>query len=144
MDTKKSLHSLVYVSHTSYPWTDLELNNLVTKAASHNSEKEITGMLVHSNNRFLQVLEGEERHVKSLYKTICADKRHEKVLLLVEHPISRRNFVGWSMGYKSIESEQLERASGFTSIDQFFEKPNVENSGHPALTFLKKFYEKNY
>lgn len=143
MDTIKTLYSLVYISKTTETWTDSGLKDLVSNAVSFNIESEITGMLIFMNDRFIQVLEGEEKVVKSLYQSICKDPRHEKQLILVEHPIHKRNFVGWSMGYKKINTDQLERASGFTNVDQFIEKPKIKRSVHPALLFLKMFYEKN-
>jgi len=64
----------------------------------HNPERGITGILCHSGQSFLQVLEGGRVQVNDLYNTICRDPRHEQVTLLHYEEVSERRFASWTMG----------------------------------------------
>jgi len=89
---------LIYRSKTSW---DILTNELLRKLAvgstSRNGEKGITGILLLSDESFLQVLEGPEPAVNALYGKIIQDKLHAEVTLISYEQIGSKSFDGWSM-----------------------------------------------
>lgn len=57
----------------------------------------VTGALLVWQDVFVQVLEGEESVVRTLYATIHADHRHDHVALLDADVAPERVFGAWSM-----------------------------------------------
>ena len=58
-----------------------------------------SGLLVYHGGAFLQVLEGLEAALNSLYAIIDDDPRHMNCRLLLRTEISEREFGEWSMGF---------------------------------------------
>ena len=58
---------------------------------------DITGLLVLSDETFLQVLEGPDHAVNGLYAKILANEMHHDVTLLGYEQAARRSFDHWSM-----------------------------------------------
>lgn len=73
------------------------ISNLVEKAAIHNKKTGITGLLLLSGDRFLQVLEGPVRFTNQLFVNIVKDTRHTDVELVCYEEITSACFHDWSM-----------------------------------------------
>lgn len=61
----------------------------------------ITGVLMCKEGSILQVLEGEENAVMTLYKSTVSDSRVLNPLVLIKRETTRPEFKNWSMGYKN-------------------------------------------
>ena len=94
------LHLLRYQSTAQLSLTDKDLQALLTKARAFNKLNQISGMLLYRAGQFVQVLEGEEDVLRSLYNKIACDPRHTNVLKLADEPLHQRGFAGWSMAYR--------------------------------------------
>jgi hypothetical protein len=94
-------------------------------------------------DRFIQLLEGPEKDVKECFLTITQDERHSKIVILLEGTLEKRIFEDWHMGFESLNEEQLHRHTGFRNLENLFDSQKVTNESHPALIFLKLFYDKN-
>ena len=88
--------------------------SLLNQARTRNERLGITGMLLYSDCRFVQALEGEKETVLSLYKDIQDDARHYNLTTLAENSISKRMFPDWTMGYKNIDLEQYRNIPGLS------------------------------
>lgn len=140
----ENLYCIIYVSYTD-DWDSGKIMSLCNEASVFNKSHNITGMLVLLNNRFIQVLEGERSSVKALMDKIQQDQRHRGVLVLVEFDLAQRNFDNWSMGFKEVNNETFKEMSGLTDLEEFISEVSTkELSNHPALAFMKRFYDKNY
>ena len=69
-----------------------ELTDLLQKARLANETLGLTGMLLHSDRNFFQVLESESAVVDKLYEKIIRDERNERCTLIIREPIARRSF----------------------------------------------------
>lgn len=56
------------------------MHQLLEAARCFNVERRISGLLLYSAGRFVQVLEGPEDAVQNLYATIQQDARHTQVV----------------------------------------------------------------
>jgi hypothetical protein len=90
---------LVYSSAAVEPFSPEALRTLLVGARARNTAAAVSGMLLHVDGVFLQVLEGEPQVVNALYTRIGADPRHTRMLLLLSQDIKARNFPDWSMGF---------------------------------------------
>lgn len=89
---------------------DLELGHLRRMLASsrrNNALLGVTGLVIHSQDAFLQVLEGAPDVVRYTYARIALDMRHYDLRVLSDKPVNDRLFPDWSMAAVSLESGQL-------------------------------------
>ncbi len=106
---------LVYSSTAVVPLAPEALSELVDRCRTNNAERGITGVLLHRRQRFLQLLEGEEREVLRLYATIAADDRHQGVATLMRGRRVRRQFPTWTMAFRDLVVEPIGEP-GYTSL----------------------------
>ena len=78
------------------------VTGIVKAARENNLATGVTGVLVHSDGIFLQVLEGGRDAVSALYNRIAQDERHRDVVLLGYEEIAERRFAGWPMGQANL------------------------------------------
>jgi hypothetical protein len=94
-----ALVRLIYTSKKQPAFSDEMLAQIVNSARIDNREQFITGCLFINRDNILQYLEGGAAQVNRLYNRIVNDERHTEVQLIDYSWISKREFVGWSMGY---------------------------------------------
>ena len=82
---------------------DSELGDLFATARSNNEKRRITGALLITGDWFIQVLEGQEADVRSLFASIEHDPRHDSVELLDAGPAGERAFAHWSMAKVAVD-----------------------------------------
>ena len=99
----KPLFQLIYVSAARPGLSEAEIERILSAARAHNPARGITGLLLFLEDAFLQILEGPEAEVRSLFDRIRMDPRHRQVLCLVTQAIPAREFQDWSMGYDRLE-----------------------------------------
>ena len=73
------------------------INALVKRSAENNLRNKITGLLLLSGDRFLQVLEGDSKAVNRLYGKIYQDARHREVELISFEATDISYFETWGM-----------------------------------------------
>jgi hypothetical protein len=137
------IYYLLYVSYTKQTLTDEELKQLLIKSQKNNIILDVTGILLYMKNQFIQVLEGDKKTVQKIYKTISQDDRHQKVSTLLKGELTKRNFNNWSMGFQKLSATDFNDLTGFNDLIDFFKFPEILNDKHPAILFLKMFYDKN-
>lgn len=139
----KIMYHLIYVSQAARPLAESELIEILRTSRENNASKNITGMLLYLNDKFIQVLEGEEKAVQELFDQISSDLRHNRVIRVLEGNAEQRTFKDWSMGFKQLyDTDEVEALTGFKDIDRFFSSDKT-NNGDLLLTFLTIFYNKN-
>lgn len=89
---------LLYASRAKAPLTPEVIDHILAASRKGNPNLGITGLLCHSGDIFMQVLEGGREAVSQLYARIAVDPRHKDVVLLTFEEINERRFAGWTMG----------------------------------------------
>lgn len=110
------LYHLIYTSAAATDISEEELQNILKSARHNNTTIGITGILLYESGSFLQVLEGSKAAVQAFYNEIAKDPRHTDVKILVEEPISKRDFGDWTMGYAGLTREQLQQVEGLNDF----------------------------
>ncbi len=107
---------LVYASSAVTPFTPPELIDLLAKSHKNNAELGISGMLLYKDGNFMQVLEGEEGVVRTLYDAIGRDPRHRGLLTLLQGPLAERQFPDWSMGFRDLKAADVLAMPGYSEF----------------------------
>ncbi|MDQ1123483.1 BLUF domain-containing protein [Microbacterium trichothecenolyticum] len=107
------LHAITYVSTATAPFSDTELEALLTSSRATNLARDLTGMLLYRDGRFLQVLEGPEDDVREIIERIGNDPRHRDMRIVSSDPIAGRRFAEWTMGYEPIAAPASAPPEGF-------------------------------
>jgi hypothetical protein len=120
----------VYRSTAAIPLRDHDLAELLADARNKNEGKDITGMLLYKDRRFIQLLEGHEDCVLETFERIRRDERHQDVELLWLRYAQFRDFPDWTMGFQNadeIDPQQLAGYTPFLEVDSRYED-FIENS----------------
>ncbi|TGE22730.1 BLUF domain-containing protein [Hymenobacter metallicola] len=99
---ESSIYQIVYRSQAVHPLSTDALHELLVQSQQYNAHHQITGLLLYSAGRFVQVLEGPEAAVRVLYARIQADTRHWQVVTVGEGPEPVRRFAEWTMGFGQV------------------------------------------
>ena len=86
------LTTLIYKSQLNSSCESFSLTSLVESAKIRNTERNITGILLFNGVDFLQILEGAEDDINTLFATIRTDQRHINVVELMRDYGPRRRF----------------------------------------------------
>jgi hypothetical protein len=123
------LYHLCYASTQTRPLTGQELAGLLNTARATNVDHGITGLLLHREDSFLQVLEGEEADVRLIYDKIERDARHRDLKLLFAEQLGEREFPDWRMAFLELDGVEVQALPGFSDLlatdtepRDFFEK----------------------
>lgn len=111
-----SIYQLIYTSEAVQPLSDRHLTAMLAKARAYNHRQAITGMLLYSDGRFMQVLEGQTDEVELLYQKIKQDPRHRALRVLHQDLVRQRHFSDWKMGFRRQETGDEQRAVGFSDL----------------------------
>jgi hypothetical protein len=78
------------------------VQSIMQQSRTQNPPNGITGILCHSDQVFMQVLEGGREAINTLYGHILRDPRHTNVVLLSYEEITERRYAGWTMGQANL------------------------------------------
>lgn len=136
------LSNLVYISRRKPQCTDEEIDKIRTACQRNNQESGITGVLLYSDNEFVQYLEGDYDNIQSLYEKIKQDDRHEKVIFITSDILEERSFPSWQMGFKKVSFDSIEFKTKMTKEEQEeFRKILSGDESTETLALLKKIFK---
>jgi len=129
---------IIYSSAAKNPFGHDDLLALLGKSRSKNSNLNISGMLLHIEGSFLQVIEGREEDIDALFDQIADDPRHGNIVTIVRESIGQRAFADWSMGFADLKLDDLEQTTGW---NDFLTNPDALHALVPgrAQKLLKAF-----
>ena len=93
------MRRLLYVSAAAVPATEATLDDILKTSRANNARAGVTGILLHIDSGFLQILEGPDDTVAQTYARIAKDARHRSLRTLIDEPAEERLFADWSMGF---------------------------------------------
>jgi len=139
------LSQLVYVSNRkkSNASSD-QIENILEACKRNNPDLGITGALLYSDKKFLQLVEGENDVIMGLYDKIKKDDRHENCIMLSYMPIKEKTFPSWHMGSKEFDSNQIDYKTNISTEDKvIFSKllSGTEADGSKTKQIIQKFFK---
>ena len=139
-DSPQTVFQLVYVSSAKTKFSQAELKALLDQSREKNARLGLSGILLYHDGNFMQLLEGEEKQVRSLYTRIAEDPRHGGFIILISGPVAERTFPDWTMAFRNMASAEVKALPGYNSFmnhdargDTFPTNPNR------ALSLLRTF-----
>lgn len=80
-----SLYRIVYRSKAAIKLSHDDIDQLALKASKKRNKLKVTGWLIHQDGFFMEVIEGEEIDVKTLYfENIIHDKNNIRSKIILE------------------------------------------------------------
>jgi hypothetical protein len=137
------LSQLVYVSNRNTNCTTGEIEKILASCKQNNPPLNITGVLLYSEAKFIQLVEGEAKVIMSLYDKIKSDPRHSNVMMISYNPIKEKSFPSWHMGTRDISKTDVQFKTDISAEDKkvFTEiLGGKEESGQKVLNLLKRFF----
>lgn len=110
------LYHLGYVSTQTSKLTAEDLLDLLRVARARNRARHISGLLLHREDSFFQVLEGDAESVRQVFESIRQDRRHHRVEVLFEGEIEEREFPDWQMGFLELDGVDVGSLPGFSDF----------------------------
>jgi len=89
---------VIFSSHAARAINQSEITALSLVCRRNNVPLALTGLLVFHENRFFQVIEGEEEPLTKVIGKIVRDPRHRGLQIIHNGPIEKRAFPTWRVG----------------------------------------------
>jgi hypothetical protein len=134
------MRQLLYVSNASRDIAPRALDGILSASRANNTLLGITGLLLHIDGGFLQILEGDERAVRELYARVAADRRHWEPRILLDREIPAPAFAGWSMGFERPCMNDPETAGMFGVTRETIHGRLSPAAGRIVALMLETFY----
>lgn len=100
---------IVYRSTATGAFFDTQLEELARAAQANNRRNNVTGVLVYTGVKFVQVLEGEADIVDATFQRIGQDSRHSGIQMMFRGAIEERMFGDWAMMTLSVYPHSARR-----------------------------------
>ena len=135
------LQFVSYMSNQASVLDEKDIEDLLFQVREKNKRLAITGLLLLIQGKFIQYIEGPRNEIEKVYKKIENDPRHNDLLLLDKGELEERQFSDWSMAYRKIKDDEVEKLVGYKDLklDELFFKEKDERSAHPVLKVLYNF-----
>lgn len=78
---KNNFFQLIYTSKPAPQLTEQNLIEILVDAQQYNQNEGVSGFLLHSPEKLIQLIEGDEFKVKDLYQKIKKDRRHYDIAI---------------------------------------------------------------
>ncbi|HCW07589.1 MAG TPA: bluf domain protein [Cytophagales bacterium] len=137
------LSQLTYVSTRNTNCTEAEIEKILGACKKNNPPLAITGILLYSDNKFIQMVEGDSKVILGLYDKIKTDNRHSNCTMISYGPITEKSFPSWHMGARKLTSTEVDFKTDITKEDKdLFDSilNGKEANGSRVLGLLKKFF----
>ena len=141
---KSDLLEIIYVSAAAPDFKNADLPKILEISRQLNAEVEVTGVLLHTEGSFIQVLEGPRPAVETKFARIEQDPRHTHVAVLKRGSIETRRFAEWSMGYSDLSVKRPRELEGFTDFLRTGRIKPGDAKAQSVLGLLERFRRGRY
>lgn len=133
---------LIYTSRAVRPFDEAELEALAGASQRRNADLGVTGVLLYSGDRFLQMLEGDARVVDDLYyERIMHDPRHTDCTVLLRQHTNTRLFPAWTMGWYFLDDKHAASNDVWDNLcmQVATQSPSAIFAREPVVSHLHRF-----
>ncbi len=121
-----------YVSTVSANVSNTGIKDLMNFVYSHNNNIGITGILIHSEGNFFQILEGDEETVRMMFERIKKDPRHYNIIKMLDKKIDANSFTEYHTPFTIISSH-----NSHSELHKFLQKEKINNPEHyESISYL--------
>jgi len=134
------MYQLMYASTAAWTMEHGDLNTILDEARANNRRYGVTGLLLHLDHGFLQLLEGPKDAVLEVFRQIERDHRHIGVRVLIQQDTPSRLFGNWSMGFDRWSEGAARTAGVFEAVREAIEQPILPEKAAALAVMLRNFY----
>ncbi|MEP0355826.1 MAG: BLUF domain-containing protein [Paraglaciecola sp.] len=131
------MYQLIYISEKSQHFKLSDIPRILKSAMKNNELLNVTGLLLNLPHHFIQVLEGNQLDVESIFSKISDDSRHDNIRCIYKQSIMIREFGDWSMGFSAELAEEIIQDTTHV-VNEFARKQTFSNIQVNGLKFLLK------
>ena len=132
--------SLLYMSTASVPPGESVLVDILRVSQANNARMDITGLLLYQGGTFVQILEGPDDAVTTLYTKLGREPRHYALQTVLLQPIQERDFPNWSMGFQNADQLPTDALPGFSAfLTEPFTTARLHQDPRATYSFLRAF-----
>lgn len=107
MDT--DLKQIIYTSQPVDRITYKQIETINRLSVEYNEMYDITGLLLFTGKKFIQILEGQDKYLKQLFEEkITTCELHHSLEIICDCSILHKSFSTWSMNYFVLEEAFFE------------------------------------
>ncbi len=110
------IFQLTYVSTQTRPMSAADLISMLNEAQIKNDGLGITGLLLHREDSFFQIIEGNQQSVETLFAEIESDSRHTRVEVMFKGNAKGREFPDWKMGFLELDGIDVRMLPAFSNF----------------------------
>lgn len=135
------MKQLVYISKATEPFTTASLKALTEIAVTNNKKLNVTGCMLYASGYFLQLLEGNNTSVDTLYHKIEKDTRHKGTKILLENELvdDRRLYDRWFMTSFNVDTQADFPAELKKNIQEIISDTSSKIPVHRIFIEFKKY-----
>ena len=134
-----------YLIYTSKPRTEVTpemLDEIAHISVKNNKKRQVTGILLCIENKYLQYLEGDEERVLALFEKIKLDGRHHGITKWIQGNADSRIFGEWSMASWMLSEDELKNMPAIREMDDFLSRSkNTQPSANRFIEMMKNLLE---
>lgn len=127
-------HSICYISNATTLLDEFELRKLFNFCRVENKHRGITGILIYKEGTFIQLLEGDESEISSLFEYIILDSRHNQITKVLDRSIKQNIFKDYKTGFGSFFND-----FELHDLDDFIEEQKNLDYGRSVKALLQPF-----
>ncbi|MDF1748999.1 MAG: BLUF domain-containing protein [Alphaproteobacteria bacterium] len=116
-----SVRRLVYFSRSLTGPSDEDISAILETSRHRNKQEGVTGLLLHLQGVFAQVLEGPPKTISAVLDRIKRDPRHNQLTILTDETVSHSVFTDWSMAYVDTDVSNLLKIAGLSGVEDAME-----------------------
>ena len=133
------LTTIIYRSHIGKDTSEPEVEKFIEKANQRNADAEVTGILLFDGEHFLQLLEGPEDNVETIYRGICDDNRHFSLTELLRDYSIERHF--GNAGMELFDLRNYDKSAVLNAVLERATSKFKLTYDDRTLQFIKTFVE---
>ncbi len=130
------LYALTYTSEARLPLLRSQIDHILLRSRERNPIQGVTGVLLYSDGKFMQYLEGPKPGLEEIFGIIKADSLHHRI---VEEELERiwvREFEQWSMAFRSGGTYGMSHPM---QLDALLSGRLIENMGSSSTSIQRIF-----
>jgi hypothetical protein len=116
------------IMYKSIPSDDIVKNQfqkLLQKSQDRNQLHDITGYIFLSKKKIIQLIEGDDVLIDTLYNLIKIDERHFNVMTIIDKKIEKRTMKNWNMAVLDFWNDE-EKFDEFKLLDTLYSSTDIE------------------
>jgi len=115
-----------------------EIDAILIRSKSRNNKNKISGILIHSDGNFFQIIEGHKETVQELYLRIESDHRHHSMIRIFQKDIAYPSFNSLKKEFIAISGKKFKdyALQKYLDLEATYNKNNYASTSYLIHKFI--------